>query len=555
MSIAFAFLLIASALRNIRHFYDNGIFDKVVFLIIYYIYITMLVAWSLSILIRIMHKHVRFYLLTVSALMCLWLLFRSVKYIPGGSTDQIARVLWYCYYIPIVLIPLLSFLVSICVGKPENWRPSNRFHYLFIPAFLLIGLVLTNDIHQKAFGFKKDFLQWDNSYSYGPVYYIIIFWILSLIIVSIKNLYAKSYVPCTKKRIHMPFIIVAGGILYGVIYAVEISAGMISTLELTPIICFLIVCLWETTIQAGLLPSNTNHYIFLNNSTLQIQILDEDKGRHFGSSKAFHMDSEIFNILVEEGTYRMGRNIILHLWPIRGGYAIWEEDVSTLMDVVDELSNKERELEQGLQVLKKEIEAKAHHFHISEQNRLYDLIFTHISPQLEKVKEIIRRGRSYSLNEQKELLKELNLLGVHIKRKGNLILIKESEGFIASEELIYSLKEIFESLKAWGVESTIKKKLKDTMDLNLALAFLDFFVQIVRDFIDGLSGVYVSVSERDDVISFTLQIENLKASAETEFRVENNEVINGLGGVVVVENQEEGITYFALNVPKEGEEL
>lgn len=554
MAIAIAFFVLANALRHFKHL--NPQFTEIAFLLIFVIYIAILSAWSLSIIVRVMHKHIRFYLAAIAFLMILWVFLRSMKCYPIVFYGGFERWLWYCYYIPIILIPLLSFLVSTCVGRPENWKPHNEYHYLFLPAFVLIGLVLANDFHQKTFSFNENFSHWDDTYAYGIIYYLVIAWILGFVLISLRNLYVKSYIPYTKKRIFMPLVIVAAGALYCVLYIIEPSAQTITTYtELTPMLCFFIAITWEAVIQTGLLPSNTNHHIFLNNSTLQIQILGENKRRYYGSFQAHNVDSNVFEALKVENNYELDKNTILHSWPINGGYVVWEEDISDIVKIIDELNIKREKLRIGLDILKKEIHTKALHAHISEQNRLYDLIFTHVSPQLSSVKKIMDHARTSTLEEQEKLLKELNLLGVHIKRKSNLLLINESGEFVASEELSYSLREIFESLKAWGVKSTIMKKLNDTIDLKFALVFLDFFVQIVRDFIEELSGVYVSLFERDDTISLTIQIENSKASPDTGLNIEIQDTINNLGGVVITENQEHGLIYFALHMPKGGDGL
>ena len=51
------------------------------------------------------------------------LVIRTVKYY-FVVDPNINRILWYCYYIPMLFVPLFSIFVSASIGKPENSRMS-----------------------------------------------------------------------------------------------------------------------------------------------------------------------------------------------------------------------------------------------------------------------------------------------------------------------------------------------------------------------------------------------------------------------------------------------
>ena len=75
------------------------------------IYVFLFSAWCYSIWMRIVQTQVRRYLLAISVLMVLWILLRSIKF----SIDNMdaGRWLWYFYYFPMLLIPMLSVFVSL----------------------------------------------------------------------------------------------------------------------------------------------------------------------------------------------------------------------------------------------------------------------------------------------------------------------------------------------------------------------------------------------------------------------------------------------------------
>ena len=117
------------------------------------IYIALLIAWGISLGARIIQTQVRRYLLMIVALMMLWLIFRTVKYIVIG--DEARRLLWYLYYIPMLFIPLNALYVSMSLGQTEDYRLPLWTKLLYLPTAVLLMFVLTNDLHQCVFSFPS----------------------------------------------------------------------------------------------------------------------------------------------------------------------------------------------------------------------------------------------------------------------------------------------------------------------------------------------------------------------------------------------------------------
>lgn len=75
-----------------------------------------------------------------------WLFLRAVKY-RFFVDDDVTRYLWYLYYVPQVLAPLFSLNAALQIGRREDELFLRRWYWLFVPATLLIGGILTNDWH------------------------------------------------------------------------------------------------------------------------------------------------------------------------------------------------------------------------------------------------------------------------------------------------------------------------------------------------------------------------------------------------------------------------
>ena len=73
------------------------------------IYIFMFVAWGVLLNGRIIHAELRRYMVSIAGLMSFWLLLRTLKYnfISQEDMPDLTRFVWYAYYIPMLIIPLL----------------------------------------------------------------------------------------------------------------------------------------------------------------------------------------------------------------------------------------------------------------------------------------------------------------------------------------------------------------------------------------------------------------------------------------------------------------
>ena len=136
------------------------------------IHVSTIIFWTLSLYKRVVNKQVRRILIGVGVLMTVWILAKTIKYefFPNNTTT-FARYLWYGYYVPMVMIPFLGIIVTRFIDKPDSYRLPKWTYLFYIPTILLIGGVLTNDLHNFAFSFPKGIEYYDNNYSYGFLYW------------------------------------------------------------------------------------------------------------------------------------------------------------------------------------------------------------------------------------------------------------------------------------------------------------------------------------------------------------------------------------------------
>ena len=180
------------------------------FLLTNLIYIGLAMAWGFSISRRSLHRDDRRWLLLGCAMAVLWLFLRAVKY-RFFSDDAITRHLWYLYYVPQILAPLFSLFAALHLGRREDDTFSAKWYLLFIPAALLIGGVLTNDLHQMTFRALPGAATLDADYTHGWMYYFAMTWIVGLLLATGIIVYRKCRVSESRRYAWIPLCIFLGG--------------------------------------------------------------------------------------------------------------------------------------------------------------------------------------------------------------------------------------------------------------------------------------------------------------------------------------------------------
>ena len=118
VAVVAALIVLAIACRVLG---NNGVYPRAMGLVRSIIYIFLFAAWGFSLQRRIMQNWQRRYMAAIAICMSFWFSLRTLKYhfIPAATMPDVARLAWYAYYIPMLLIPMLSLLtaVSLEIGR------------------------------------------------------------------------------------------------------------------------------------------------------------------------------------------------------------------------------------------------------------------------------------------------------------------------------------------------------------------------------------------------------------------------------------------------------
>ena len=237
-----------------------------------------------------------------------------------------------------MLIPMLSLLTTVSLGKPEHYRPPRLLHLLWVPTILLILTVLTNDLHQTVFVFPMEYPIWtDDHYSYGPMYGVTMLWILLCGALALGIIFHKCRLPRSKRVLWLPLIPFFLMLAYALLYITGIPVIRLFLGDLTSVSCLLIALIFESCIQCGLIRSNSHYAELFRASSIAAQITDRDLNVCYAAQAIQSVERKVLERAKQE-TVILDGGIRLCAEPIRDGYVFWQEDISALLALLDELS-------------------------------------------------------------------------------------------------------------------------------------------------------------------------------------------------------------------------
>ena len=503
-----AFLAVAAAavLRQIG-FCVNEQLDQFFTILRAAIYIGLFVAWGISVRSRIIQPQVRRYLTAVSALMIFWMTVRSIRY----SLEEalwVMRHLWYLYYLPMLFIPLLAVFIALSLGKPESFRLPKWTVLLYIPTAALLLLVLTNDLHQLVFRFPEDAVVWMNEYRYGIVYFPVVGWMVLCALTALVIMLVKCRVPNSRKVLVLPFVPVVLSVIYGALYIFQLPWLRLIAGDVTVVFCLLIAATLESCIQCGLIQSNTHYNDLLLSCTLSVQLTDPEYQRLLSSRSAEPIPLQIMR-QTETGPVRLDGGLRLSGAPVRGGHVLWTEDVSELLEVLEELQDVKDSLEDNNALLRAEYTLKAREAHIAEQDRLYNIIQRETAPRIKLLAELTDAFETMGDEAQrKQILGKMAVIGAYLKRRSNLIFLADKTPLFQEKELHLTFGESMDNLELCGITCGLLSELERPVEARQLMKMYDLFEEIVERSIDTMSTITVWIGPADGALRITINTDS-----------------------------------------------
>ena len=472
-----------------------------------FLYIGLFAFWGVSVYRRVVQLQVRRYLITVSALMVFWLILREFRW--HFILNAAARnLLWYAYYIPISLIPLIALFVSLSLGKYEKYRLPKLITLLYIPTALLIMLVLTNDLTQLAFVFPDvpDALK-ETAYTYGPVFYIITAWAGACGVSAFIVMLTKSRLPNNSGLKWLPVIPFIAAALYIILYVLRNEIVMSYLDDTTVIDCLLFTAFFESCIWCGLIQTNSRYFdLFKASVNISAQITDNDYNVRYSAGAAVPISKEDM-LRAKAGPVILPGAKRLHNMALGGGRAIWTEDISKILSVRESLQETREELRERNEFLRMEYEQERVYRGVIEQNRLYDLLQSNTQPQIDQIKSLINQYRKTDEPDiRRRIIAHIVVLGSYIKRRKDLILCMEGSDHIPESKLISAFGESYYAIESMDIRGTffVHTGYSDLPGEIVNRAY-DFFESVLEAVINSARYINVFVCTLDSALRCTVQ--------------------------------------------------
>lgn len=456
------------------------------------LYLLLFTLWGFSLDRRIIQRQALHCLRLTAALMLLWLILRTLKYsvVTGPAAG---RYIWYLYYLPMLFLPLLGVYIALSMGKSEDYRLSRGTGMLSIIPAALFLLVITNDLHQQVFAFKSGVpgLPVSGTYSYRPLYFICLGWMVVCMAFSLVCLFRKSRIPSGEGKRITPFVLGCVMLLYSILYLSGIPAVRWWFGDMNVMFCLLYAAIYESCIRCRMIPSNTGYVELFEASTLAACIADRS-GRIVLRSRAAGKDMTC----PQEGQ-RIVRpdGMRISSAPISGGYAVWQDNVRQLAELRTRLNANKEEMERNKKKLKDAYLVQKSLHELTEKNRIYNELEAKHSRQTAQMRQMLARCESAGPAERRSLLKKVLLLGTYIKRSANLYFLCSEYQWLPQQELRLTVDEAVRALTACGTECGVIYRTTEPMRASEVVRLFDLLEIVAETTVDDLRSLFISVSD------------------------------------------------------------
>lgn len=550
INIAFlviSLIILAGGLNQVSQVTPSILINRSLSILRTLIYFGLFISWGLSIRKRVMQKQVKTYLTIISGLMVFWLAIRSIKYFFVMEDLNLFRHLWYAYYIPELMIALLSLFIALSMRKPESYRLALWTKLLYLPTLTLIGLVLTNDYHGLVFILSDGITRKTIQYKHNIGFWIIFAWLITCGLIALMVILSRSKVPRSKRIIWLPFLPLLATIVYTFIFV--FCYPLIAKLanDVTIVLCLLIMSIFEASIYTGLIRSNRHYHNLFYASAMNGLIVDKDYKIHYKSKGARDLPVEILKS-AQDKPVNIDENIRLSSLPITGGHTLWLEDISEINQLLGQLKEAGRSLSKNNDLLQAELQLKERQAIINGKDRLYNKIVGGIDSQLDTINKLLKKDHQGDMGPE-EKLTWLSILGAYIKRRSNLLILSEEEDNFPGKEVEYSLRESVEALSESAIDCFLNSSTQDFISAKHGLLIYDIFQEIIELALPSLEALLLNLEIRKGDIKLTIllscQDRKLQLASLRNFKRLKEEAGS------IQENLEDDSLQLIINIPGE----
>ena len=436
--------------------------------------------WGVLVYLRCLDYVLRRRLVAVATICALWMIEVILKY--KSFTPFYATILWYLYYVPMTLVPLLYQLCGLRLAGLEQHRAGRRYRTaLWVAAILLIGFVLTNDFHQQVFHFDRSSDTWSNDYTYGWGYFAVLIW-TAFNFVAFFILVGRSASFRIQRFSGTAALVLLGGAFFAISYALRVPWAW--KLNFSLVYCVLCVVTLEICLDCGVIPSYHDIAGIFDTLPLDLKVLTRDLQEVYATPVSKPIPA---GVREELRAQELGHShafavvsnpdVMYRSFPLLGGSALLAQDVSEVNELNRELAHRRMELQRQNELLTADYDLKAH---LADQEAEALLV--------KDVDQALARalGEMYGLlsslppltdeassHERYRMLQCAKMFVAYCKRKGSLTLAQHGESGFDSDRIQLIANELASDLRTIDVDCASIIAIRRPMHASAVSALYD----------------------------------------------------------------------------------
>lgn len=539
-AVAAVLFVLACTLQQVDDLIPDRRASKFAALAAQCIYFGILTYWTVSVISRVSDKSIKTGLATTIILMSSLMLLKLVKY--NVIFAPVAeRYIWYSYYIPQCLAPAVLLLTVLKMARKSEKAPTAYWNLLFLPAVLLILFVFTDDLHEQVFSFAEGLQNANKVYKWEWGYYLILGWIAGLYLTTGVLLFIKCRISQCRKKAWIPLALFVGCMICCILR--EVFNPLFIKMPETVVFSVVIVC--ESLIRIGLIPSNTEYARFFDTADVSAMITNRNFDIELSSKNAPLVTRGQVVTAVKEGEIALSDDLTLKAKAITGGEVLWTEDASVINKINEDLAEINATLAEEIDLIAAENRLKEQRSKIEEQNNLYKEIFNIAKPHFKKIGK--RLTKAATDEEKDEALRGAVVQGVFLKRRSNLLLMKNNDK-ISLSELTYALREAADALTFCNVYSSVFMSGDGDYPYGQIALIFECFEDCVECAMPDLSACLVRLTAKNGELSCRIALDSVKNSIQNGWRKKD---CDRLGATLTLENSDETL-YVTLTFANKG---
>ena len=445
-------------------------------------------VWAVSLQKKIPDKRLRSIMMLIAVFLLVSFTMQILRHDLHDAHFAVQRQIRYFMYIPMTVLPILCFLLSLCIYRPGN-KPLPR-SYLILVAIgaLLVSGILTNDMHQLAMTFSPDAALGIKRTWVGPLFYAINSFNYGLYVVDMLIIQKKNRPVVGRTNRYVAFVPFLVGLVYFFTYPINIGPGLfqIRFLQAEEVLCFCIIATLEIYIQMGMIPANKGYEHFFSSALVPAVILDS-------------CGSVVYRTAVAEYPFAENEDTKIMQHGISGGSVVWTVDVKKVREINRQLEEAAQRIAARNAYIAEENRIKREKTELETRNGLYDSISHTVQPQLKRIDALLKSPEGCG----KKQLAEIAVLKAYVKRRSNMELLAAS-GSLSALELVSAITESLEYMRLGGVNTAVSNVGFGQFDAKTIIFAYEHIERVVEECLDTLS--FLAVSVRADEKRLTVRM-------------------------------------------------